>query len=46
MLLRGATMNRFLRRRDLIGDVEPAFTNAIETIDPVLAIGRRLAGMR
>ena len=44
-LLRGAMMNRLLRRRDLIGDLEPAFALAIETIDLVLAVGR-LAGTR
>jgi hypothetical protein len=46
MLLRGVMMNRLFHRRDPLGGLKPAFAVAVETIDPVLAIGRRLAGLR
>jgi hypothetical protein len=39
-------MNRLLRRRGPLGGLEPAFAVAVVTIDPVLDIGRRLAGLR
>jgi hypothetical protein len=39
-------MNRLLHRRDPLGGLEPAFAVAVETIDPVLAFGRRLAWLR
>jgi len=35
-----------LHRRDPLGGLEPAFAVAVVTIDPVLTVGRRLAGLQ
>jgi len=39
-LPRGVLMHRLLHGGAPLGDLKPAFAGAIETIDPVLAVGR------
>ena len=45
-MLRALMSNRLLHPRGPRGDLEPTFAVAVQTIDPVLAISRRLAGSR